>query len=288
MTDCSSIREAVMANQAMKEQQKRMNYHRPYHRMYFKAGDMDFVLEWVLGSAANGGASIGESFHAASRMKDGDPESWAREWIALADRVLDRAEEIRRAGNSVSARETLLRASIYCRAALIAMLPTDPRFRKIAAAMRECFHAGAALLDPPLEPFDIPFEGKTLPGYFQKAAAGNARRPTLLTIGGGETFTEDLYYYIAPAAIKRGWNFATVDLPGQGDTPFQGLAFRSDTEVPMKPVVDSLSARPDVDPRRLAAYGISFGGYFVPRAAIFEKRLRACVANSMIYDAYDQ
>jgi pimeloyl-ACP methyl ester carboxylesterase len=56
----------------------------------------------------------------------------------------------------------------------------------------------------------------------------------------------------------------------------------------MKPVLDALVARPDVDPQRLAAYGISAGGYFVPRAAAFDRRIRACIANSMLFDFYEQ
>ena len=273
-----------MTDRAIKEQQKAINYHRQYHRMFFRATDMDFVFQWVIGSAPHGGAGIGESFHAASMMRDGDPESWAREWAALAERVRARAESMRAAGHAVSAREALLRAAIYYRAVLTIRMPDHPDFRPTAAAMRECFRAGTALLDPPLERFDVPFEGKTLPGYF-RTAAGSGPRPTLLMIGGAETFAEDLYFYIAPAAFERGWNFATVDLPGQGDTRFQGLAFRADTEVPMRAAVDALLARPDVDPSRLAAYGISFGGYFAPRAAMVERRIRACVANSMIFDA---
>jgi len=276
-----------MTNQAIKEQQKKFNAHRQFHRMYFKANDMDFVFQWLMGSAVHGGAGIGESFHAVSQMKDGDPASWGREWNALAGRVRERAEGMLRAGHTVSARETYLRAAVYYRAILASMLPTDPRFRPLTAAMRDCFRTGGALLEPPVERFDVPFEGATLPGYFQKAGPGNEPRPTLLMFGGAETFAEDMYYFIAPAAIKRGWNFATVDLPGQGDTPFQGLAFRADTEVPMKSILDALLDRADVDPLRLAAYGISAGGYFVPRAAAFERRIRACIANSMIFNFFE-
>ncbi len=103
-------------------------------------------------------------------------------------------------------------------------------------------------------------------------------------IGGGETFAEDLYFHIAPAALTRGYNFATADLPGQGGLPLEGLTFRTDMDVPMRAVVDHLLDRPDVDPERLAAYGISDGGYIVPRAAAYDKRLKACVANSLLYD----
>ena len=52
----------------------------------------------------------------------------------------------------------------------------------------------------------------------------------------------------------------------------------------MKVVLDLLLTRPDVDPERLAAYGISAGGYIVPRAAAYDKRIKACVANSLLSD----
>jgi hypothetical protein len=103
-------------------------------------------------------------------------------------------------------------------------------------------------------------------------------------IGGGETFAEDLYYYIAPAAIARGYNFMTVDLPGQGGLPLEGCCFQPDVENQIKVVIDYIYTRRDVDTEKLAAYGISGGGYYVPRAAAFDKRIKACIANSMLYD----
>ena len=123
------------------------------------------------------------------------------------------------------------------------------------------------LFEPQLAYFEIPFEGGVLPGFF-RAAPGKGPHKTLLMIGGGETFAEDLVYYIAPQAFARGYNFATVDLPGQGLLPFQGKVFRTDTYVPLKAVVDSLVGRPEVDARYLAVYGFSGGGLFAPQAAM--------------------
>jgi pimeloyl-ACP methyl ester carboxylesterase len=78
----------------------------------------------------------------------------------------------------------------------------------------------------------------------------------------------------------------TVDMPGQGDLPFQDLCVRPDFEIPMGRAVDCALGRPDVDPKRIAVYGISAGGYIAPRAASRERRIAACVANSMIFDLY--
>ncbi len=273
-----------MSNKALNEQQKVFHAHRQYHRLYFKANDMDFVFQWLMGSAVHGGAGIGESFHAAAGIRDGDPHSWELTWTALANRVQQRAAQALQAGHVVSGRDAYLRAAVYYRAVLASLLPDDPQFKATSAEMRTCFAAGGALLEQPVEKIEIPFEGRLLPGYFQRAAASGPPRPTLLMIGGAETFTEDLYFFIAPAAVRRGYNFATVDLPGQGLTPYDGLFFRRDTEVPLAHILDCLLSRPEVDPQRLAAYGISAGGYFVPRAAVHEPRIKACIANSMIWD----
>jgi hypothetical protein len=105
-------------------------------------------------------------------------------------------------------------------------------------------------------------------------------------IGGGETFAEDLYFYIAPQAFAYGYNFLTVDLPGQGLLPLDGKFFRADMHVPMKAVVDYALSRSDVDPEQLAAYGISGGGGFVPQAAMHDPRLKAIAMNSAVVDAY--
>ena len=64
----------------------------------------------------------------------------------------------------------------------------------------------------------------------------------------------------------------------------RALPFRHDWEHVVHPVVDLAFARDDVDPARVALMGISLGGYLAPRAAAFEARLAACVANGGVYD----
>jgi len=260
--------------------------HKKYYKLYFSNDDMDFAFQWLLGSVVHGGCSIGECFYAASLMDDGNPKSWERELGKLAARVEKRGEEILKNGHFISAREQFLRAYAYYRAVLGTMIPNDPKFKIFLQKAISSFKKAAELFDPPIEPISIPFEGKELPGYFIRAKNDEKKHKTLIMIGGGETFAEDQYFYIAPAALKRGYNFLTVDLPGQGGLPFEGLHFRRDTETSLKAVIDYALNRREVDSERLAVYGISAGGYFVPRAAAFEKRIKACIANSVIVNLY--
>ncbi|MHC1711611.1 MAG: alpha/beta hydrolase family protein [Solidesulfovibrio sp.] len=268
------------------EGQKSFDAHATTFNYFFKDGDMDFHFgNLVLGSAVNGGVEIGEAFYAASRIKDGDAASWQQQWSELAALAEARGEKSLAAGHKTSARDQFLRAAYYYRISLISMLADNPAFKERGLKARSVFKKAGQLFDPPVEYFEIPFEGTVLPGFFRKAAAGPQPTKTLLMIGGGETFAEDLFYYIAPQAFARGYNFVTVDLPGQGILPLEGKVFRTDTNVAMKAVVDHILGRPDVDPNRLASYGFSGGGLFVPQAAMHDPRLKAIAMNSAVVDA---
>jgi len=125
-----------------------------------------------------------------------------------------------------------------------------------------------------------------LPGYFRKAAPGKIPRKTLIMIGGAETFAEDLFFYIADQAFEHGYNFLTVDLPGQGLLPFEGKYFRRDMNAPMKAVIDYALERPDVDSLSLAVYGYSTGGFIAPQAAMHNPQIKALVMSHCVADGY--
>jgi pimeloyl-ACP methyl ester carboxylesterase len=62
--------------------------------------------------------------------------------------------------------------------------------------------------------------------------------------------------------------------------------FEPDYEHVLGTVIDHLSKRPEIDMDRLALMGISFGGYFVTRAAAHEPRIKALIANSPVLDLH--
>ncbi|MGE4557543.1 MAG: alpha/beta hydrolase family protein [Desulfovibrionaceae bacterium] len=276
----------VLLNTAYAEDEAAFDAHGGSN-FIFEDGDMDFhFINLILGSTINGGVEIGEAFYVASQIKDGDSASWQKEWFEMAERVEKRGLKSLAEGHTVSARDQLLRAANYYRISLLGMTASNPEFKKRGMKCRELMKKAGPLFDPPLEYFEIPFEGAVLPGFFRKANNSPKPNKTLIMIGGGETFIEDLFFYIAPQAYARGYNFMAVDLPGQGMLPAEGKVFRTDNEVPMKAVVDYALSRKDVDPKRLAAYGISGGGIFVPQAAEHDKRLKAIVVSSATVDGY--
>ena len=78
---------------------------------------------------------------------------------------------------------------------------------------------------------------------------------------------------------RRGVSTLMVDQPGVGEAlRLKGLTAVVDTERWASACLDVLEKRSDVDRNYLGICAWSLGGYFAPRAAAFEKRLRLCVA----------
>jgi alpha-beta hydrolase superfamily lysophospholipase len=240
----------------------------------------------MLGSAGVGMAEVGEVLRTAERIAEGDFDGWHREWQATAERVRAIGDDCSARGHRVSAREAWMRASNYFRAAEFYLHgnPDDPRIVDLSRRSAACFDRALDLLDLPIERLEIPYEATTLPGLFYRPERADNARPTLLLQTGYDGTIEELHPK-ALAANRRGWNCLTFEGPGQGRViREQGLPFRHDWEQVVTPIVDFMLARAEVDPKRIALEGMSLGGYLAPRAAAFEHRLAACIANGGVYD----
>jgi hypothetical protein len=132
-------------------------------------GTFPFNFVRTLMVAGTGGAEVSECLLVASRVKDGDQESWVRQWARTAQQVRRAANAAMEAGQEVTARHAYLRASNYYRTAMFSLPHTDARLDDYLRLSRECFHAAAPLFTPPIEVLEIPFEGARLPGYFVPA-----------------------------------------------------------------------------------------------------------------------
>ncbi len=255
-------------------------------RLVFEDQTFSFELLRTLSYAPYGGADIGECLVTASHIREGDFESWHEQWSKTARRVHALADDALQHGQRVSAREAYLRASNYYRTAEFFLHgnPEDPRLLATWGNSRTTFRQAVNLMDTPVEQVLIPYEGTRLPGYFYRPDDSPKPRPTLIVHGGYDSIGEELYLLVAAAAIQRGYNCLTFEGPGQGALiREQHLPFRPDWEKVVTPVVDSLVTRPEVEPSRIALMGISLGGYLAPRAAAFEHRLAALIADDGLY-----
>jgi alpha-beta hydrolase superfamily lysophospholipase len=246
-----------------------------------------FEISRLFGAAEYGGAEFGEVIAIAKNIKSGDYDSWYDAHCAFADRLADEADGQLKKGHKISARDNFLRASSYYRSAefFLHANPQDPRMKRAFERTTACYKQAAALFTPAIEAVEIPYQGTTLPGYFHPADASGAPRKTLILNNGFDGSPEEMHWMGARAAVERGFNVLVFDGPGQFSSVHrQGLHFRADWEKVVTPVVDYALTRKDVDPKRIALHGESLGGYLAPRAAAFEHRLAACIADDGVYD----
>jgi len=254
---------------------------------FSKDADHDFEIRTVLGGAASGAADVGEVLAAVADVGT-DHRTWFRAWDALGDRVAATGEACAARGHRVSAASAYLRASAYLAVAVNAVAGLDddavlvPTFRKHRAA----WDRWVDLVDLDVERVALPYEGTTLPGYFFRAPGdGGARRPVVVAVNGSDGSLTSLWPACVAGALRRGYHALVFDGPGQQSMLFeQGVPFRPDFEAVLTPVLDAVVARPDVDPDRVAVYGISQAGYWVTRALAFEHRPAAAVVDPGVVD----
>lgn len=258
--------------------------HKVFERGFYRNDGLDFQVRGVLGRAVHGASEVGEVLATISRISG--RRDWVAGWSATAERVEQAADDARRDGRLTSASSGYLRAATYWACAVDGLIaePDSPALASAFSAHRRCWDAVVDCSQNRFQPVAVPYEGSTLPGFLLRPDASGARRPTLVITNGSDGAISDLWSPAA-GALARGWNAFVYDGPGQQSMLFdRRIPFRPDWEAVLTPVLDALLTREDVDPARLFGYGVSQGGYWLPRALAFEHRLRAAVVDPGVVD----
>ena len=141
-----------------------------------------------------------------------------------------------------------------------------------------------SFLDPTAERIEIPFEeGKTLVGNLRKPVRDNLQLAPLVLLFPGLDSTKEEFFGWENVFLTRGLATFSLDGPGQGETGLDTF-IHPNYEVAATAAIDVLEQRDDIDASRIGAAGVSLGGYYAPRAAAYEKRLKAVVGISGPFD----
>ncbi|MEM7009814.1 MAG: alpha/beta hydrolase, partial [Thermodesulfobacteriota bacterium] len=247
----------------------------------FSNEEMDFQLLRQMGSSSFGGASVGECLSLSGRIKDGSPESWVEEFTKLAHWQQKDAHKRASKGHTTSARDQFFKACNSYRAAEYYTSCLDPNHQKLGMQARNCFREAMDNLWHTFEDHLLTYKSIDLPVYFMSPGSSDQKRKTLMIVSGFDGTLEEEYFMRGYAALERGYNVVLFAGPGQMDVFrfYSRSSFEPDFENPTKTVIDFIQDRPEVDMGRLALMGISFGGYFVTRAASHEPRIKALIPN---------
>jgi 2,6-dihydroxypseudooxynicotine hydrolase len=188
-------------------------------------------------------------------------------------------------GYGLTAGEHLVRAAMYYHFAKFVFVHDLKQMRDAHLRAVGCYKDALPLMRPAGERVAIPFEGKTLYGVLRKPSAAlgaAAKLPILVMAPGLDSTKEELHAYEEPF-LARGIAILAIDGPGQGEAEYE-IPICGDYERAARAVVDWIESRTDLDAKRIAIWGVSLGGYYAPRAAAYEKRIKACIALSGPYD----
>lgn len=209
------------------------------------------------------------------------------EWCALADRLVQLAEEDLARGRRYSAGRKLYRASIYYITAERMQHRDDPRRKQAYRQMLDCFARATELGGENCRRVEIPCEGRHLAGVMVAAhAAGTSRPPCVMLFNGLDSTKEMLYGSgLQQALARRGISSIAVDQPGTGEAlRLHGMTAVIEAEQWAAKVVSHLQAAGDVDPERIGIGAWSLGGFYAPRAAALEPRIKLCFAWGANFD----
>jgi dienelactone hydrolase len=246
----------------------------------------------VKGMVAYGAAAAAEIDLIVQRLKARAGEAdldraWTEEWSREADRVAKLGDEADAEGRDITAGNQYMRAGNYYYSAERFIPPGEEKLAMYRKALR-CYQGAMERLHPDIERVEVPYENTSLPAWFVKGR-GLGKRPTVVLFDGMDNAKEMSVIFAGLDFAKRGINTLAIDGPGQSEPlRLRNIPTRHDYEAAGIPAYDYVASRPEVDPKRVAVMGYSFGGYHAPRICAFDKRYAACVAfGAMHWNVYD-
>jgi 2,6-dihydroxypseudooxynicotine hydrolase len=208
-------------------------------------------------------------------------DEWLPAWVENGHGFAELARDAESRGRTVTAGQLWNQAALsYHFAKFVWMLDME-RYEEATRLAVDALRKAHSFLDPTAERIEIPFEnGATLVGNLRRPAG--ERAPLVLLFPGLDSTKEEFFGW-ENVFLSRGLATFSLDGPGQGESGLSTHIYPN-YEVAATATIDVLSQRDDIDAARIGAAGVSLGGYYAPRAAAYEKRIKAAVGISGPFD----
>jgi pimeloyl-ACP methyl ester carboxylesterase len=126
---------------------------------------------------------------------------------------------------------------------------------------------------------EVPYAVGKLPAM-EILPSGTVKQ-TLVVHGGGDSFMEEFYVSMRPF-VDNGYRIILFEGPGQGSALHKyNLKMTYEWEKPVSAIYDYFNLD------QVPLIGISLGGYFACRAAVYEKRISKVVLWDAVYDFFE-
>lgn len=221
---------------------------------------------------------IGLLKRTVASLKGTTDDLWVPPWREIGRRYEREAEALLAKGDKAGARAKFLEAKSYYSIARFPH-PLTPLKEEVNQDCIRAYLRACEFLDPPLELVKVACEGKSITSHFRapKGSGPGRKVPGALIMCGGDMFKEDRGW-AGEMCLAEGMASLVMDGPGTGENPFP---YEPASVVAWKAAVDYLASRPEVDPDRIGAFGISRGGHSVMLlAGSYPERVKAAVASA--------
>ncbi|KAK3670636.1 hypothetical protein LTR78_009471 [Recurvomyces mirabilis] len=247
---------------------------------------MAFYLKQVMALSNTGGANSAQVLRIATQLVPHDFESTYNAFYDMAERVNAIASSIDSEVDPVGAREHYFHAATYYRGSVFFLIgnQSDRRLASVWDQALTAFNKANALLSIPGQRITLNTHSDDLGDYeivgiFYKAKSSQRKLPTIIVVDGYDASQEQLYHQTCTEILSRGVNCLLLKGPGQPTVlKDQHLGFTPEWWTATSPAVDWLYERPDVDLKRIALLGFSYGATLAPIAAARDNRYSAVIA----------
>jgi len=237
------------------------------------------VMDTWMPRFLGGGIAYYDILTALERIRTWD--DWGPVWMKMAEMHEELAEKAWEQGRRITAVQGFQTASAYYHIAYFIYVRDPELHEQGLRKMVECHERALPYMEPAVEKIKIPFEDTHILGLFS-APRGEGPFPVLIVLPGLDS-TKETRHRARGTYLRRGLAVLSLEGPGQGEVSLR-MKNRPDYEVAASAAIDYLETRVEVDADRIGIYGMSMGGYYAPRAAAFEPRIKALAANCGEYD----
>ena len=236
------------------------------------------VLDTWLPRFLGSGIALGDITATIARMDGWD--DWGTEWMKTAQIHEDLASRAEDDGR-VAAATTAWEGAAKCHHMAYFLSVRDAAVHDAGLnKMLACHDRARPNMSPAVEQVEIDAsDGLRRVALLSVPSPG---APVLIVLPGLDS-TKETRHSARAGWMAAGFAVLSLDGPGQGEASTWSTA-RPDYEVAISAAIDWIEERDDLDASRIGLLGSSLGGYYAPRAAAFEPRVRATIGNCGPFD----
>lgn len=211
-------------------------------------------------------------------------DDFTREMTTLARHFECRGDEERQAGHPISAGDDYFTAAILYGGAQWPIFATTELNVVLEQKKTDCYTAYTASADHYIEPVEVPYDGRTLAGWYHRPA-GPGSLPCVVMLSGMDGFKEINVFASADRYLRRGMAVLSLDAPGQGTSLTREIWYEPGRLGEVGPAAyQAIAARPEIDASRVMVCGVSQGSFWATQMAAAEPRYAACAALFPCFD----